>query len=368
IDIPVLVSVFNTRLKLLEACRQQPQSFAYTQAVSDLRAMLGRIPQDSFPVHKVWAEIEQAWTDAFWLYLTPQKIEFLRLKVGPLLRFAANVDVAAETFTNKGERLKLQILNGNPSPDLLGSIADDVSRLPEYVHEDTTKEASIKLCLSQDLARATPEQLTAVIHDLAGHMKNRRERPSAFLKIDLPDFIAAGGHVTIGDGGRQIYVEEYRKRVEGRILEIAEQHPTLVALREGRPVTDEQLVALERTLHADLSRDDIQLSHTLIRRVYGIKVDSFLAFLRFLLDLDVIPDYTAVVRRCFDRHITEHNYTGDQIRFLRSVQEVFLQKRTLAEVDLYEPPLTLFGRNAVDRFFTPEQIRDLMSLTDRLAA
>lgn len=367
-DMPVLVSVFTTRLRLLQATRQQPQSFTSTQAVVDLRAMLDRIPQDSFPVRRVWTEIEQAWTDPFWSHITPQTIEFLQLRVGPLLRFAANVDVAAETFTNKVERLKLQILNDNPSPDLLSSIAADVSRLPEYAHENAAVADSIQLCLSQNLAQAIPEQLTQVIRDLAGHMKNRRERPSAFLKIDLPDFVAVGGHITIGDGGQQIYVEEYRRRVENRILAITEHHPTLMAIREGRTVTDEQLVDLERTLHEELSGSDIQLSNTLIRRVYGIRVESFLGFLRYILALDAILDYTTVIRRSFDRHITEHNYTGDQIRFLRSVQEVFLQKRTLAEVDLYEPPLTLFGRNAVDRFFTPEQIRDLMSLTDRLAA
>ncbi|HEY2411571.1 MAG TPA: hypothetical protein VGI40_04990 [Pirellulaceae bacterium] len=48
------------------------------------------------------------------MLLTPAKIDFLRLKVGPLLRFAANVDVSAESFTNKVERLKLQTLRGSP--------------------------------------------------------------------------------------------------------------------------------------------------------------------------------------------------------------------------------------------------------------
>ena len=47
--------------------------------------------------------------------------------MAPLLRFAANVDVAAESFTNKVVRLELQIPQGRPSPDLLESIVDDVS-------------------------------------------------------------------------------------------------------------------------------------------------------------------------------------------------------------------------------------------------
>ncbi len=113
-DMPVLVSLFNTRLKLLDSQLPDHQSEVFKQAENDLREMIGRVPLDSFPVKKVFGDIEHAWTDAFWTLLTPAKNEFLRLKVGPLLRFAANVDVAAETFTHKVERLKLQTLQGSP--------------------------------------------------------------------------------------------------------------------------------------------------------------------------------------------------------------------------------------------------------------
>ena len=209
--VPVLVTIFNTRLKLLESSLSDQQSFTFKQSLVDIRAMIGRIPTESFPVRKVWAEVEEAWQDSFWLFLSNDKIEFLRLKVAPLLRFVANVDVAAETFTSKLERLKLQMMKGRPSADLLNEIAKDASLLPEFVIRNPQKEASVKLCLSNDLAVASPEQLHQVMNDLAPEMKNRRERPSAFLKLDLPDFVAIRGYITIGDGGQQIYVEEYRK-------------------------------------------------------------------------------------------------------------------------------------------------------------
>ena len=105
---------------------------------------------------KVWLQIAQAWEDDFWTFITRDKIEFLRLQVAPLLRFAADVDVAAETFTHKVERLKLQILRASPSPQLLQSIAEDVSLLARYRQKTRAAQQSIKLCLSQDLADATP--------------------------------------------------------------------------------------------------------------------------------------------------------------------------------------------------------------------
>jgi type I restriction enzyme, R subunit len=367
IDMPVLVSVFNTRLKILERHLPDHSAEAFRQTIADIRSMLGRVPRESFPVKKVWLQIASAWENDFWTLITAAKLDFLRLHVAPLLRFSADVDVAAETFTHKVERLKLQILQATPSPQLLQSIAEDVSLLPE-IAELVRSSPSAALVLSADLATATPAQLTQIVRDLAPQMKNRRDRPNPFLTIDLPDFIAAHGYISVGEGGHQILVEEYKRRVDARVLEIVEKHPALTALREGREVSDDQLVDLERTLHRELGRDDIQLSSRNIRIAYGLRVDNFLAFLRNLLALDAIPDYHQVVQRGFERHIQAHNYNAEQIRFLRSVQEVFLAKRTLVEADLYDPPLTNFGRNAVERFFTPPEIVDLLQLTESLAA
>jgi type I restriction enzyme R subunit len=128
-------------------------------------------------------------------------------------------------------------------------------------------------------------------------------------------------------------------------------------------------VDLERTLHRELGEEsELHLSSKLIRIAYGLKTDSFLGFLRHVLTLDAIPDYSQVVRRAFEQHIATHRYSADQIRLLRAVQELFLTQRTLAEADLYEPPLTVFGRNAVDRFFSPAEVREILDLTGRLAA
>ena len=35
---------------------------------------------------------------------------------------------------------------------------------------------------------------------------------------------------------------------------------------------------------------------------------------------------------------------------------------------LYEAPLTSFGRNAVDRFFTPAEIKEIVALAEHVAA
>jgi EcoEI R protein len=98
-----------------------------------------------------------------------------------------------------------------------------------------------------------------------------------------------------------------------------------------------------------------------------VKVGSLLEFLRRLLDLGGIPDYADIVRRQFAGYIAANPFNADQTFFLRALENVFLQRRRLALPDLYEPPLTAFGADAVERLFTPEQVEGILKLTASLS-
>ncbi len=392
-ELPVLVKIFNTRLKLLENYLIDQHSEDCQRVIADLRSQITQIPTETFSVQKVFADIEQAWTDSFWLYLNPQKVNFLRSKVSPLLRFMAGTDVPAATFTNKVERLKHEILTNAVKAATLESIAEDVSRLPANLIESNPKQqAAFEFCLSGRLRTASPNELNQVIEALAGQMRNRQDKPSAFVELDLKDRIANSGYITLGDGGEQVYVQEYRERIERKVLEIVENHPAIVALRNGEAPTDLQLVALERTLRQELGTklfsDDgsaetpkaAEESGTYrvttastdaisnIRRAFNVKTGSLLGFLREQLEMEELPDYETVVQRNFEQFIAQHPYSADQIRFLRAVQNVFLQKRRIELADLYDDPLSRFGEDAVERWFTEEQVEELLLLTSQLAA
>jgi type I restriction enzyme R subunit len=366
-NLPVLVTLFNTRLKLLELFLADQESDDAQRVIADLRGQIDLIPADAFSVKRIYPEVKDAWDDEFWRYLTPSKLRFLELKVGPLLRYAPGVDVPAATFVSKVERLKLQSLTGRTPTATAQSIAEDVSRLPDFAHEDLQRKAAIERCLPpQRLLKATVAQLNQVIDALADQMKNRRAKPGIFVELDLPDFVEMRGYILLMGGGQKVYVEEYRRRVEQRILDLVAGHPTIEAIDQGHPVTDQQLVELERTLRQELGGGDVELSEENIRKAYGVKVGSLLEFLRQLLEIEGIPDYGDVVRRQFEDYITSHPFNADQIHFLRAVQNVFLQRRQLALADLYEPPLTSFGADAVERWFTTEEVNEVLSFVETL--
>jgi type I restriction enzyme, R subunit len=365
--LPVLVTLFNTRLRLLGEYLNKSAPERDT-LIKRLREQIAQIPTDSFLVKKQLPNVQVAWEDHYWSYLTADKLAFLRLKVGPLLRYVPGVDVEETTFASKVERLKWQMTEGKDTQATRLSIAEDASRLPNFVYNHSQQGPLARLCISPDLVTATSAELDRVIDILAPQMKNRREKPNAFITLDLPDFIESRGYILLKGGSERVYVQDYKKRVEEHILHLLDTNPTIEAISRGETVTDEQLINLERALRNDLGQGEFELSEDNIRKAYGKKVGSLLQFLRELFELDGVPDYRDIVRRQFQAYIQQHNFNANQIRFLRALENVFLQKRRLQLPDLYAPPFTNFGTDAVERWFTPEQVRDILDFTETLAA
>ena len=75
-EMPVLVALFNTRLKLLETYLAEQDCADCRQVITDLREMVERIPTRSFTVKRALPEIEEAWTEAFWLTWCPPNLIF----------------------------------------------------------------------------------------------------------------------------------------------------------------------------------------------------------------------------------------------------------------------------------------------------
>jgi type I restriction enzyme, R subunit len=363
---PVMVRLFGTRLKLLETYLDDQQNPECQRAIKDLRQMIARIPVDSILVKRAMPEIQDAWMDGFWNYLLPSSLVKLRERVAPHLRYAADVDVAAETFIGKIERLKLAKRQGRDTSDISQSIAEDAVKLSENILSVRQIEIRRK-CIPPVLDDTSFAELDEIRDALAGEMKNKSTREDPLVIDYLRDFIAVRGYILLTKNGAQMYVEEYRRLVEQRILELVSKHPTIQAIQRGEAVSDEQLLELERTLHRELGEGDLEVTPDNIRKAFGgLKVDGFLAFVRQILELDSLPAYADVVKRQFDTFITSHTFNGDQIRFLRAVQSVFLERRRLELEDLYEPPLTNFGSDAVDKWFDENQVRELVEFASKL--
>jgi type I restriction enzyme R subunit len=163
-------------------------------------------------------------------------------------------------------------------------------------------------------------------------------------------------------------MEKYRKKVEEKIEQLAQQHPTIQRLRKGEAVSLDDLLQLEQTLETERATDGPNLNEDKMLKAFSVRVDCLTDFQKREHKLETLPSYEQIVRKAFDAFIQEHTYNADQMRFLRTVQTVFLQKRKLEEADLYEVPFTNFGTNALEKLFSENEIEEVMELTKKLAA
>jgi type I restriction enzyme, R subunit len=383
-QVPVLVTIFNTRLKKIETLLSVPAVDLFTKdlkeaqeekhksierIISDLRQMISRIPMDSFTVKKELKNVREAWEDNFWQYIEAKKIEFLRLRVAPLLRFVPDVNMAEAFFTSKMERYGLMMLEKKDLATIRESIRSDVSllqtHLPQVKHAEPLKE---KIIGSEWWEKANLKTIDDARNTLAPLMKYKREVSNEPLELDLQDLIDSRKWVVVRSSGQKMMIEEYKKKVEEKIEQLASTHPTIQRLKKGEGVTMSDLIALEQTLEAELGTDEISLNEDNMLKAFGVRVGSLTDFLKYVLKLEHFPSYDEIVRKAFDSFILEHHYSADQTRFLRTVQSVFLQRRKLEEADLYESPFTNFGINAVEKLFVDKDIEELMELTKRLVA
>ncbi len=363
---PVLVTIFNTRLRLLETYLKDQKDPDCKQVIADLREQIQQIPTDSFTIRKHMPEIEEAWTDAFWDYLIPSKIEFLKLKVAPRLRLVPGVDVPAATFVSKVERLKLLKRTGKEASGTIQSIVEDAQSLRDTILLNAEIKAK-SMCVPEKLLEFSNNELNLLRDVLAPRMKNKA-RYDTFLELDLVDSIAISGYILLTKSGEKMYVAEYRRLVEQRILELVANHPTIKAIQNGEKIDDFQLLELERTLTKELGESDLEVTPENLKKVFAHSADSFLGLVRQVLDMQYLPDYKDVVARQFENFIIENKYNADQIRFLRAVQSVFLQKRHLETADLYDAPaLVGFGQDAVERWFTEQEVEDVVEFANRMA-
>jgi type I restriction enzyme R subunit len=366
-QIPILVTIFNYRLNKMLLLLGDQNCEDAKRIIADIRNYIRLIPLESFSVKKVFKEVKEAWDDEFWNYITPNKIEFLKLKVAPLLRFVSGVNADEAFFTNKMEKCGLLYLKKNDMQTNIQSIKEDVSLLPTNLSQVSEHIVHVNEVLSNEFWKSiTLAKIDEKKVVFAPLMKYKREKPSLIFELGLDDFIEARKWVVIRKENEKVYVEEYRKRIEARILELADKHPAIIKLKQGKELNIDDMLDLELTLSKELNADEFSLDDKNMLKAYGVKVGSFIDFLKHVLNIETLPTYETIIRKAFDSFIIEHNYNADQSRFLRAVQNFFIQHHKLEPADLYEPPFTNFGVNAVEKLFSEEEVNELVELTKKL--
>ncbi len=216
------------------------------------------------------------------------------------------------------------------------------------------------------LQQASVEALNMLAEQLAEQMRVRTQRETGIVALDLADRMEQRTYRFPGmEREGRLFEDEYKRLVEEMILELAATHPTVAALERGEAISDQQLIALERTLREELG--GLRLDRNAIRQLWEVEADGFVGFMQEVLALPDVPGYGVVVQRQFEQWMAAHPFNADQIRFLRTVASTLAKRRRLDAADLLRAPFTHFGADAAERLFTKEELREVLNFSQSLS-
>jgi type I restriction enzyme, R subunit len=241
--------------------------------------------------------------------------------------------------------------------DLKARVQDAVELLMKNQSPVKAKAAVIAKVRSNEFwANVRLPELEEVRIELRGIMKYQQEPPAGSVSLRVYDVddadIVGETYIPKLEG---LDLVAYKHRVESVLKQHFADNATLLRIREGKVVRDEELETLARLV---LAVDD----KANVRHLAGHQPEtrrSLLAVFRGLVGLDA-----AAVEQAFTAFVHKHpRLSAQQLRFLQLVQNHIAQNGGIELERLYEPPFTTVHAESVDGVFTnPGEVEELLAI------
>ncbi|MBP2667467.1 MAG: Type site-specific deoxyribonuclease, partial [Firmicutes bacterium] len=247
-------------------------------------------------------------------------------------------------------------------------LVERIGELPLSVNIVARESVMIKQAQTNHYwATATEEKFDELAEKLSPLMKycDDNERPAGPVKLDLLDVIKTKEMVEFGPEHSAVSVSQYREMVEQLILELTASNPVLQKIKAGNEISDaeaQELAALLHEQHPHITED-------LLKTVYKNRKAKFMQFIRHILGLEVLESFPETVTKAFDQFIQSHtNLSARQLDFLMLLKDFILEKERVQKRDLIESPFTILHPQGIRGLFSPEEINEILELTNKVAA
>ena len=356
--------IFRTRLAQLKYFMDRGDTEKAEEVKRKILDDIKSLPMDSIGIQDSMSMVEKALSPNLWESYAIDPIDFLHKNIAPLMRYKPNVNLSVAFFTNKVERLAVAILNSREedAENLKKSIATDLECLPTNLTVVQDKIELLDEAKSRTFwNRVAYEDTQMLIREFAELMKYKKAEPQNPIIIDIGDVIEKREFITFGVDGELVHVKEFREKIEARIKELADGHPTIQKILGGEVITEEDVEELEETLNGD----DLTLSDDVLKQFY---TGTFVNFIKEIFGLykEQTPEET--IDEAFNTFLVENNkqYNADQFNFIRTIKSVFMKKKHIEFSDLFEPPFSNFGIHAPVPLFQKEELGGWMDFFGEL--
>jgi type I restriction enzyme R subunit len=359
----LLQHLFEARIALAEAALDRMDQPAFEAAaaliIGDVRAVRDT---NSIDARDRWRELEGlADGDRVHHFAAATKADLLSI-AAPLQHLRSiRGDEEAYRFDLLATRLQVELMRGGPNApkvqDLRAHIEDAVELLAKNQNPVKARADAIKQVRSKEFWQSVQvHHLEGVRRELRGIMKYQQAVPTTRLTpqvfdVDDAEF-SAETYIPKLEG---LDLVEYKRRVESVLREHFADNATLLRIRAGHTVRDEELEELARLV---LQIDD----KANVKHLAGHDPEtrrSLLTVFRGLVGLDA-----AAVEEAFTVFVHRHpRLSAQQLRFLQVLQNYIAQNGGIEIERLYEPPFTTIHAESVDGIFSnPKDVDDLLTI------
>lgn len=368
-QIPLPVRLFGVRLEKIEEAQTQSNAEIVNKEVQKIRKQVEELPKNSVVIMEAKHELQRLADDNFWSNLTPDKMDFLKSVVKPLLRTVSNVDFKAMRFEKDIVEVSLAHLAGEKEKfeTLKESIIEEIGELPLSINIVAREQELIRQAQSNHYwATINEDKFEELIQKLSPLMKFREAViPLAPAKFNLKDVIVEKEYVEFGPQHEALSVAKYRELVEKKINELVSSSPILQKLKQGLEITTDEAEQLAEELHNEHPHITIDL----LRKVYNHRKAALVQFIKHILGIEQLETFTETVTKTFDDFIAKHSYlTSRQMQFLELLKNFVLEKGEISRRNLIESPFTMLHPEGIRGIFNQKEIDEILSLTEQILA
>jgi type I restriction enzyme R subunit len=369
-QIPLPVRYFGVRLDKLAVAKEKDEKEILDKELVKLRAQIESLPEKSVVVQEAKKDLAKLQDNNYWKVIDADKIEFLRNVIKPLFRTVSQVDFKSLRFQKDILETSLAHLSNDSDKleVLKENIQIQVSELPTSVNLVAKHQSVINNVLNSKFWKdIQDDDFDEVADKLAPLMKFRtvKKLGEGPMSLDIKDIIQTKEMVEFGPQNEAVSISQYREMVEEKIKALIDKHPILQKIKQGESIHEADIAELAE----QLNEEDPHITEALLKKVYKNRKATFLQFIKHILGIELLESFDVQVNKEVQQFIQTHNYLStQQIEFLNLLKDYIIERGMIEKRNLIEAPFTVIHPKGIRGLFTPNEIREILTITEKFAA
>ncbi len=367
--LPLPVKLVGIRIDKIEKAIDTDNNDIAQKEIAKFRAQIKELPEKSIVIQDAATDLEKLKDENFWINLSHEKLEFLRISIKPLFRTVSQSDFKCMRFEKDVLETSLAHLAEEKEKfdTLKDNLTEQISELSLSINIVAREQDLIKKAQTNHYwAKVTDDLLDELFERIGPLMKYRQGGDDLGpVKLNLQDELLKKEFVEFGPEHEAVSIAKYREMVEEKIRELTVNNPILQKLKAGVEINEEEAEQLAEQLHDENPHITIDL----LQRVYKNRKAKFIQFIKHILGIELLLSFPDAVSNAIDQFIQEHTYlTVRQLEFINLLRDYIIERGKIQKRDLIQAPFTVIHPQGIRGIFSPKEIEEIIVLTENLVA